>query len=216
MAWMARINDRAQRRLAWRHRYADELGAMVDGPPNGTTNDRPDDMVVPRPLLIAGAWAWRLVGIALVLYGLIKLIGVLRIVVIPVVVALLLAALLQPAAAFLRRRGLNRSLAAAIVLVSGLVVVVGGLGVIVQTFISQLDDLSTQVQAAFTEIQNWLSRGPLHLPPNQLGDAIDNFEKQLSANKGALAAGALTTAATVGEVLASNFLAPLPCLFLLA
>jgi predicted PurR-regulated permease PerM len=191
--------------MAWRHRYANDLGSVAEGSANGTTDD------LPRPLRIAGAWSWRLVGIALVLYGLIKLIGVLRIVVIPVVVALLLAALLQPAAAFLRRRGLNRSLAAAIVLVSGLVIVVGGLGVIVQTFISQLDDLSTQVQAAFTEIQNWLSRGPLHLPPNQLGDAID----KLSANKGALAAGALTTATTVGEVLAGIFLTLLTLFFFL-
>jgi predicted PurR-regulated permease PerM len=211
MAWMARFSDRVQRRAASRHRYANDPGAVVDYPPNGATDDGPDDVIVPKSLRIAGAWAWRLVGIALVLYGLIKLIGVLRIVVIPVVVALLLAALLQPAAAFLRRRGLNRSLAAAIVLVSGLVVVVGGLGLIVQTFISQLDDLSTQVQAAFTEIQNWLSRGPLHLPPNQLGDAID----KLSANKGALAAGALTTAATVGEVLAGIFLALLTLFFFL-
>jgi predicted PurR-regulated permease PerM len=201
--------------MASRHRHGTDLGAGIEAPPNCPTKDQPDDVVLPRPLRIAGAWAWRLVGIALVLYALVKLIGVLRVVVIPVVVALLLAALLQPAAAFLRRRGLNRSLAAAIVLVSGLVVVVGGLGLIVQTFISQLDDLSKQVQAAFTEIQTWLSQGPLHLPPNQLGDAIDNFERQLSANRGALAAGALSTAATVGEVLASIFVALLTLFFFL-
>jgi hypothetical protein len=51
---------------------------------------------------------------------------VLSVVVIPVVAALLLAALLEPAAAVLRDRGTHRSLAAVIVLITGLVVV-GGL-----------------------------------------------------------------------------------------
>jgi hypothetical protein len=52
-----------------------------------------DDGALPRGLRIVGAWSWRLVGIALVIYGLIAVIGLLRIVVIPIVVALLLAAL---------------------------------------------------------------------------------------------------------------------------
>jgi predicted PurR-regulated permease PerM len=213
MAWMTIVRERTQRRMASAHRYASDHGS--EHPLGGTGGDGVDDGSVPRSLRVAGAWAWRLVGIGLVVYGLITLIGLLRIVVIPVVVALLLAALLQPAAALLRRRGLNKSLAAAIVLVAGLVVVVGGLTLIVQTFISQLDDLTTQVQAAFTEIQNWLSQGPLHLDPQVLKKTIDGVGKQLSDNKGALAAGALTTAATLGEVVASIFLVLLTLFFFL-
>jgi predicted PurR-regulated permease PerM len=215
MAWTSSIRERAQRRMATANRYADDDGSVTGQPFPGRTTDGLDDGTLPRGLRIAGAWAWRLVGIALVLYGLIVLIGVLRIVVIPIVIALLLSALLQPAAAFLRRRGLNRSLAAAVVLVAGLVIVVGGLGVIVQTFISQLIDLSTQVQAAFTEIQTWMSTGPLHLSPTQLSSTVASLEKQLSANKGALASGALTTAATVGEVVAGIFLTLLTLFFFL-
>jgi predicted PurR-regulated permease PerM len=49
--------------------------------------------------------------------------------------------MLEPIAAALRKRGVNRSLAAGLVLVTGLVVVFGGLTLIVQTFLSQLDDL---------------------------------------------------------------------------
>lgn len=211
MAWMTGIRERAARKVSAAHEYANDHGLE-----HSQAAQRDDtNGFVPRSLRIAGAWAWRLVGVALVIYGLIKLIGVLRIVVIPVVVALLVAALLQPAAAQLRRRGLNKSLAATIVLVTGLVVVVGGLSLIVQTFISQLDDLSTQVQAAFVEIQTWLSQGPLHLAPTTLNNTIDGVGDQLSANKGALAAGALSTAATVGEVLAGIFLALLTLFFFL-
>lgn len=215
MAWMATIRERALRRMASAHQYASAHGPEQPLVASEAVGVVVDDGSVPRSLRIAGAWAWRLVGIALVVYGLIRVIGVLRVVVIPVVVALLLAALLQPAAALLRRQGLNKSLAAAIVLVTGLLVVVGGLTLIVQTFISQLDDLSTQVQAAFTEIQNWLSQGPLHLDPDQLSKGLDELGTQLSQNKGALASGALTTAATLGEVLASIFLVLLTLFFFL-
>jgi predicted PurR-regulated permease PerM len=215
MAWTASVREYARRRASSAGRYPDDDGSASVEVATGPTSDDFDNRALPRGLRIAGAWAWRLVGIALVIYGLIVLVGILRIVVIPVVVALLLAALLEPAAALLRRRGLNRSLAAAIVLVTGLVVVVGGLGLIVQTFISQLDDLSTQVRAAFVEIQAWLSQGPLHVSPTQLDDIVESLGSQISANKGALAAGALTTAATVGEVLAGIFLVLLTLFFFL-
>ena len=214
MTLMTRMRERTQRRLLAEGWFADDERS-ASGPPRGRSGEALADSWLPTGLRVAGAWAWRLVGILLVAYGLFALIGALRIVVVPVVVALLLAALLQPAAALLRRRGLNRSLAAAIVLVGGLVVVVGGLGVVVWTFISQFDSLSAQVRAAFTEIQNWLSNGPLHLAPHQLSNAMDGLGKQISANKGAFAAGALTTAATVGEVLAAIFLTLLTLFFFL-
>lgn len=213
VAWVTNYRERTRRRISFGGQHADfDTSASESSEP---AIDGIDGGALPRGLRIAGAWSWRLVGIALVIYGLIAVIGLLRIVVIPILVALLLAALLQPAAALLRRRGLNRSLAAAIVLVAGLVVVVGGLGLIVQTFISQLDDLSTQVRAAFTEIQTWLSEGPLHLSPTLVSNTIDGVGSQISANDGALAAGALTTAATLGEVLAGIFLVLLTLFFFL-
>ena len=48
--------------------------------------------------------------------------------------------------------------------------VFGGLGLIIQTFISQLDNLSTQVGDGVDEVQNWLVQGPLHLSQAQLSD----------------------------------------------
>jgi predicted PurR-regulated permease PerM len=98
---------------------------------------------------------------------LIRVIGLLRVVVIPIVVALLLAALFQPIAAALLRRGMNGSVAAGLVLITGLIVVFGGLTLIIQTFISQLDDLSAQVGDGIQEVQTWLAQGPLHLSQTQ-------------------------------------------------
>jgi predicted PurR-regulated permease PerM len=160
---------------------------------------------LPRGVRIAGAWAWRLILFIVAAYLLLRLLGVLSVVVIPVVVALLLAALFEPAAAALRDRGVNRSLAAGVVLITGLLVVGGGLTVIVQTFVSQFDDLSTQVGQGVDEVQTWLAQGPLHLSQAQLSDGLERLQQTVTKNQGTLTSGALSTAATLGEVLAGFF-----------
>jgi hypothetical protein len=98
MTLMTRIRERAQRRLSADGWFGDDDRSASE-PSSGRSGDGFGDGFLPTGLRIAGAWAWRLVGIMLVAYGLVVLIGALRIVVIPVVVALLLAALLEPAAA---------------------------------------------------------------------------------------------------------------------
>jgi predicted PurR-regulated permease PerM len=161
---------------------------------------------LPRGVRTAGAWAWRIILFVAAAYLLIRVVGLLRVVVIPVVVALLLAAMLEPVAAGLRKRGVNRSVAAALVLVTGLTVVFGGLTLIVQTFLSQLDDLSAQVADGLAEVQNWLVQGPLHLSQTQLSDGLERLQKSITDNQSALTSGALSTAATLGEVVAGFFL----------
>nr|WP_245601611.1 AI-2E family transporter [Hamadaea tsunoensis] len=160
---------------------------------------------IPRGVRLAGAWAWRLILIAVAAYLVLKVVALLSVVIVPVAVALLLAALFEPAAVALRRRGVNRSFAAGIVLVTGLLVVAGGLGLIVRTFISQFDTLSAQVGQAITQIQTWLAQGPLHLSQAQLNAQVDKIQQAVTKNQGALASGALSTAATVTEVVAGFF-----------
>ncbi|MEV4512091.1 AI-2E family transporter [Dactylosporangium sp. NPDC049525] len=208
MTWIAQVSDRAKTRLTtarrtgvvpdFRREHPDRDVLVVDQ--RSTVDDG-----IPPGIRVAGAWAWRIVLFILAAYLLLRLIGALRLMVIPVVVALLLAALLEPAAAGLRKRGVPRSLAAALVLVGGLVVVFGSLGVIVQTFIAQFDSLTEQVTGGVNEIRGWLSRGPLHISKEQIDSAIDGIGSQLSANRGALTSGALTTATTITEVLTGFF-----------
>ncbi|GIE97219.1 AI-2E family transporter [Paractinoplanes rishiriensis] len=161
---------------------------------------------LPRGIRTAGAWAWRFILIVAAAYLLLRLVALLRLVVIPVVVAVLLAALFQPACAALIRRGMKASLAAGLILVAALLLVFGGLGLIISTFISQIDNLSTQVSDGIEEIQQWLSAGPLHLTDAQLSRYVDQAGQTLTENQGALTTGALNTAVTVGEVVTGFFL----------
>jgi predicted PurR-regulated permease PerM len=101
---------------------------------------------------------------------------------------------------------MNKSLAAALVRVTALVVVFGGLGLIVQTFISQLDDLTSQVSDGIDEVQSWLASGPLHMSQTQISDGVEQLQKSITSNQGALTSGALSTATTLGEVAAGFFL----------
>jgi len=213
LVWVDTARQRARARLAAARRgpapppftASPELGAaaspvmVVEQPPSV-------DDGLPRGVRTAGAWAWRIILLVTAAYLLIRVVGVLRVVVIPVVVALLLAAMLEPIAAALRKRGVNRSLAAGLVLVTGLIVVFGGLTLIVQTFLSQLDDLSAQVADGLDEVQNWLVQGPPHLSQTQLSDGLENLRKSVTDNRSALTSGALSTAATLGEVVAGFFL----------
>lgn len=160
---------------------------------------------IPRGIRLAGAWTWRIALLVAGAYLLLRLIGALRVVVIPVVVALLLAALFEPAAAALRRRGVNRSLAAVLVLVGALIVVGGGLGLIIRTFVAQLHDLSTQVSQGIDEVKGWLSNGPLHVSQAQLDTGLERLQQQLVKHQSALTSGALSTAGTLTEVLAGFF-----------
>jgi predicted PurR-regulated permease PerM len=213
MVWVDTARQRAQNRLAAARRdrtpppftARPELGGPAS--PVMVVEHAPSvDDGLPRGVRTAGAWAWRIILFIAAAYLVIRVVSLLRVVVIPVVVALLLAALFEPVAAGLRKRGMNRSLAAGLVLITALIVVFGGLALIVQTFIAQLDNLSAQVSDGLNEVQNWLAQGPLHLSQNQLNDGIERLRTSITGNQSALTSGALSTAATLGEVVAGFFL----------
>jgi len=212
MVWVDTARQRARARLAARRdrtpppfTAAPELGETA--PTVMVVERTPSvDDGIPRGVRTAGAWAWRIILFIAAAYLLIRVVSLLRVVVIPVVVALLLAAMFEPVAAGLRKRGMNRSVAAGLVLVTALIVVFGGLTLIVQTFVSQLDDLSTQVADGLKEVQSWLAQGPLHLSQTQLSDGLARLQSSITDNQGALTSGALSTATTLGEVVAGFFL----------
>ncbi|MDP9791601.1 putative PurR-regulated permease PerM [Catenuloplanes nepalensis] len=221
MTWVNTVRRRARSVLADRARdvslppfipsqSGSDLPPVVMMEPAPTTDD-----LVPRGVRIAGSWAWRIILFVAAGYLLIRVIGLLRVVIIPVAVALLLAALFEPVSARMRRHGVHRSVAAALVLLAALVLVFGGLGLIVQTFIAQYDDLARQVGDGIDEVQAWLTEGPLHLSQGQLNGYVEALQQQISGNQGALTTGAISTAATVGEMLTGFFLVLFTLFFML-
>lgn len=165
-----------------------------------------DDADVPHALRIAAAWAWRLLVLGVLGFYLIKLIGNLRVVIIPLAVALLLSALLAPAVKALLDLRVPRSLATAVVLVGGLAAVVGTLTAVVNEFIDGVPQLTENTSAGVRQIQHWLKTGPMHMSDKQLDQAIEAAEKWLNDNTSSLTDTTISTAATLFEVLTGTLL----------
>ncbi|MEU8116892.1 AI-2E family transporter, partial [Micromonospora sp. NPDC048947] len=122
---------------------------------HSSTSSR-DDADVPHGLRIAAAWCWRLIVIGVVAWALLRIVGTVKIVIIPLAIALLLSALLAPAVGWLLRIRFPRSLATAVVLVGGLAAVIGTLTLVVNEFIRGVPELSEKSSEGVRQIQNWL------------------------------------------------------------
>src|SRR3954453_8793659 len=84
----------------------------------------------PQGLVTVGGWAWRILVIGLVIYGVARRAAKPAVALIPLLIAILLTALLPPVKSRLRRAGLSRGWAALVTMVFALVVL-GGIGTFV-------------------------------------------------------------------------------------
>jgi len=180
----------------------------------GARRDAPPEAGVPNGLRTAASWSWRLIVVIAGFYVLLYAAAYVAVVVVPVIVALLLSALLQPGAAYLVRNGWPRALAAFAMLIVGLGVVAGIITVVVERFTAGFTDLAQQVSEGLGQVQNFVVR-TFPITRGQLEDAVGQFQQTLVDNKDSLASGALTTAATVGEVITGFFLALFTLFFFL-
>lgn len=179
---------------------------MAVSPPLHSSTTSRDDADVPHALRIGAAWSWRLLAIGIVAWALLRIVGQIRIVIIPLAIALLLSALLAPAVGWLLRARFPRSLATGVVLVGGLAAVIGTLTMVVNEFIQGVPVLSEKSSQGVRQIQNWLQTGPLGLNDKQLDNYINDAEAWLNENVDGLTSGALSTAATLAEVLTGTVL----------
>jgi predicted PurR-regulated permease PerM len=202
----------------------------ISGPPQGGRPHRPGERsrrlmsgadrrsapedAVPTGLRTAAAWSWRLIVVIAGFYVLLYAAAYVAVVIVPVIVALLLAALLQPGAVWLGRRGWPQSLAAFTMLVVGIGVVAGIITLVVDQFTAGFSDLATQVSEGLGQVQSFVVR-TLPITPGQLEDAVAQAQETLVNNQDTIASGALTTAATVGEVFTGTVLALFTLFFFL-
>jgi len=215
MTWLTKLRRLSELRDPGQSPHDDASDAVTvpgvasAGAPTGDVPQFPPreaGEAVSYPVRLTAAWAWRILVVAAALYVLVRFIAVIQIVVIPVVVSFMLAALLQPAAAWLSRRGLPRTLNSVLVLVAGLAIMIGTLTAVIRALIRGIADLSDQVSEGLDEIQRWLVNGPLNLSDRQLDDAVTSLQEALRNNQDVLTSGAFDTATTVAHVVGGFFL----------
>jgi predicted PurR-regulated permease PerM len=140
----------------------------------------------------------------------------LRVIVVPVFIAVILTALLLPAVDRLDQRGMPRVGAVALVLLGGLGLFGGILTFVVSQFISGLPGLVTEVTRSIDNATNWLIDGPAHLSREQIDKAGDTAVAALRDNQEKLTSGALSTAATLTEIVTGALLTLFTLIFLLS
>jgi predicted PurR-regulated permease PerM len=174
-----------------------------------------DDDAVDPFVRKAAAWSWRLLVILAAVAALLWLMWRLQVIVVPVALAVILTALLLPAVDRLDLWRMPRGGAVALVLLGGLSVFGGIMTFVVSQFISGLPDLVEQVTRSIDNATRWLIDGPLHLSREQIDNAGDTAIAALRDNQERLTTGALSTAATLTEIIAGALLMLFTLIFLL-
>ncbi|WP_232303951.1 AI-2E family transporter [Pseudofrankia sp. DC12] len=213
---IARLAERGAARLA-AAREAEAAAATAPPPSEPVkprTAERPAAVIaaspheraeraVPVALRVSAGWSWRLLVVGAAIYVVVIAIGRIRSIVIPVVAGLLISALIVPIAHRLQRVGVPR-LASAFIALFTFFIVLGGIAVGVGfNAASELPTVIDQVNNGITQVRNYLTTGPLHLSQKQITDLIDSVQHSLTANRGKVVSGVITTASVLVEVLAS-------------
>ncbi|MEB3980544.1 AI-2E family transporter [Mycobacterium sp. 663a-19] len=163
----------------------------------------------------AAAWAWRLLVILAAAVAALWVVKKLEVIVVPVLLALMISALLVPAVDWLDRRGLPRGAAVTAVLLSGFAIVGGILAFVIIQFVYGLPDLTDQVTRSIDSTRRWLIEGPLHLRGEQISNAGNAAIQALHNNQSKLTSGALSTAATITELVTGAVLVLFTLIFFL-
>jgi len=104
-----------------------------------------------------GLLAWFLVGVALLLVGLVWLLGLTSTITVPVVLGAILATVAGPLVSALQRRGLPRAAGAAVVLL-GLIVIAAVIALMVFGGIyEQSDQIKASASEALDKVQQWMN-----------------------------------------------------------
>jgi predicted PurR-regulated permease PerM len=170
---------------------------------------------MPFGMRVAGAWSWRLIGIAIAGAMAIYLIGLLHIVVIPVLVAVLLSGLLTPLKNRLQRAGLPKILAVLITFLGLLIAIAALIVLVVLTFRTGLGDFQAHAVKAYQNLIKVLKASPLGITNQDVSNAIASATTTIQKNAGAILAGALARASIVSDILVGLLLALFTTLFLL-
>lgn len=161
------------------------------------------------------AWAWRLLVLFAALMAVLLVAQHLLVIVVPVALATMLTALLLPAVDWLDRRGAPRGGAVALVLLSSFAVLGGLMTFVVSQFVTGLPSLTEQVTRSIDSARTWLIEGPMHLSREQIDNAGNAAIEALRNNQEKLTSGALSTAATVTEIVTGALLVFFTLIFFL-
>ncbi len=163
-------------------------------------------------LVRAGVFAWSIVGLCVLLVLFVMMLGMFKLVIVPLIIALFPAALLSPISGWLKDHGWPPLLAAATVVLNFLVLLLGVLGLLGWLIAGEFGDVLETVEVAYADIRTWVSdRFGWDLPAiEELIESAQNWASDLDAGS-----TASSVAFTTIEVLSLVLLGLIALLFYL-
>jgi len=176
--------------------------AAAEAPASGTPAAAAPADGVPRWLQTGAAWSWRLLLLAILLYVLARVAGLLYLVIVPCAAAILLTALLQPLTARLRRRGMAPLTATWCTVLLAIILLAFAIWLVTTRVQAEYPNLVAQFKHTTTQVQNWLAGPPFHLHTGNLQKLSNDAVKYLSQHKSAVEGTVVTGSKIVVEILA--------------
>ena len=202
---------RSSRRAATAAVTADPPVVVVQAPETPDAENR-----IPQGVRTAAGWAWRVLVLGALVWGLGWLMAEFSQVTVPLAISLLLTALLSPLASQLKAWKWPPLAAAGAALLVMVLVIVGIAWGVGATAAKQAPALVEQTVAGFHEFTNWLASGPLAIDQAQLDQWMASLTTWVSESRETLAAAAAAIGASVGHFFAGVAIAAIATFFFLA
>jgi putative heme transporter len=170
---------------------------------------------VPYGVDLAAAWAWRFLVIAAAGYLVVRTLGFLMVVVLPVVIALFITALVVPVVNLLQRM-MPRGLATFLVVLGGIATVALMLTFATQQVVNGSNELANQVIDGLDKVRDWLKTGPLNVSDQQIDDAIQQMQNWVTSGSNHLVSRVTEVGTTLSHILAGFFIILFSTYFFLA
>lgn len=136
----------------------------MDATPGGAVRRRPSrGDVIASGLMWASRWSLRFTIIVIGLYLLWYVMGLLWVIVLPVLLGIIIATVAWPPVAWMRKRGVPPAVAAALVMLIGLILVGLLMVLLAQSISNGIPEIAARASSGIASIHQWVTGPPLNL-----------------------------------------------------
>ncbi|MFE3639104.1 AI-2E family transporter [Streptomyces sp. NPDC059168] len=157
-------------------------------------------------LRITAAYAWRLILVGVVVYGVFTVLGRFQLIAVALFVALIVTSVLRPLADLLDR-ALPRPLSVAVALLGSSLLLLTLFALVGNAVASESATLVGEFRGGVHRIELWLQRPPLRLSPGRLSALENQVTDYIDAHRSRLLSSAVTQLGRVVELVTGGALA---------
>ncbi|MFF4014895.1 AI-2E family transporter [Streptomyces sp. NPDC001843] len=171
----------------------------------------PAERTVPS-LRVAAAYAWRLIVVGVVVYGVFTVLGRFQLIAVSLFLALVVTSVLRPLADLLNRV-LPRPLSVVVALVGSLLLLFALLALVGNAVAGESTKLAGEFRGGVHRIELWLQRPPFRISPGKLSDLQGQVVDYINAHRSRLLSSAVSGLGRVVELVTGGVLALFSSLF---